>query len=280
MEKINVDAINKIKLLENKDGVGAFSLLWIQAAEKENRSTQNHRFHHHAFFEIHCILRGVMRYALKDKIITVSEGQCAVIPPNVPHRVEQLSDDFCKLTVALDINNIEGISSQRAFVTGIDGDVMHTFSLISKYASEKHEYSAELINLWVTTAVYGIMEGSSYKLHTENAEQPYDTRFLKAKKYVEDNYDVFFSCEDVADYCRLSAKQLGRLFMQYEGISLSDFIKTAKLTAAKRMLLSTDKTQKRISEELGFSSESYFNKFFMKHEGVSPGEYKKRQGEG
>ena len=277
MENINVDAINKIKLLDTKGGGGAFSLLWVQAAEPENRSTQNHRFHHHAFFEIHCVLKGEMRYAFKGRTLGAGEGQCVIIPPHLPHRVESMSAEFCKLTVALDINNIDGFSSPKAWVSDIGQDVMSVFSRISKYASEKHEYASELITLWISTAVYEIMEGSSYKLHSENAEQQYDTRFLKAKKYIEDNYDVFFSCEDVADYCRLSAKQLGRLFVQYEGVGLSDFIKKAKLTAAKKMLTSTDKTQKRISEELGFSSESYFNKFFMKHEGVSPGEYKKRQ---
>ena len=91
MEKINVDAINKIKLLDTNGGSGAFSLLWVQAAEPENRSTQNHRFHHHAFFEIHCVLSGEMRYAFKGHALGVKEGQCMVIPPHLPHRVESRS---------------------------------------------------------------------------------------------------------------------------------------------------------------------------------------------
>lgn len=278
MEKINVDAINKIKLSAWGTVKSPFSLLWIQASERGNKETQNRRLHHHAFFEIHCVLCGKMSYAFKDGNITVSEGQCVVIPPLLAHRVELLSDDFCKLTIALNVDGVEGVPAHSVWVSAIDEDVLRTFSLISRYATEKREYFAERITLMLSEAVYGIMEGSPYKLHTEAAEQSYDARFLKAKKYIEDNYDVFFSCEEVAEYCRLSAKQLGRLFIQYEGVGLSDFIRMTKLGAAKRMLLSTDKNQKMISEALGFSSVSYFNKFFMKWEKISPSEFRKRNG--
>ncbi len=279
MKKFNIDAINKIKLPAGEAAKPPFSLLWIQASEPENRDTQNHRYHHHAFFEIHCVLSGKISYEFKERTLNVCAGQYIVIPPYLPHRVESLSDDFRKLTVAFDINGQEQLSSPKAWVEDTPDEVLSAVSLISRYSAEKHEYSKELIALWLQTAVYTVMSNTSYKLHSESDAETYDPRFLKAKKYIEDNYDVFFSCEGIADYCRLSAKQLGRLFLQYEGVGLSEFIRKTKLDAAKRMLVSSDKSQKKISEELGFSSVSYFNKFFMKWEGVSPGEYKKRQGE-
>ena len=276
MQKLNIDAINKIKLSAAKTAGAPFSLLWVHASEYQNRDTQNRRYHHHAFFEIHCVLSGTISYEFKERTLSARAGEYVVIPPHHPHRVESLSDDFCKLTVAFDINGQEYPSSSKAWVADISDEISDVVSLISKYSAEKHEYSKELITLWLQAAVYIVMSNSSYKLHSEKVGESYDTRFLKAKKYIEDNYDVFFSCEEIAEYCRLSVKQLGRLFLQYEGVGLSEFIRKTKLDAAKRMLVSSEKSQKKISEELGFSSVSYFNKFFMKWEGVSPGEFKKR----
>jgi AraC-like DNA-binding protein len=194
----------------------------------------------------------------------VRAGEYVVIPPHHPHRVESLSDDFCKLTVAFDINGQKYPSSAKAWVADISDDISDLISLVSRYSAEKHGYSKELITLWLQTVLYIIMSSLAYKIRSEDTAESYDPRYLKAKKYVEDNYDVFFSCEEVAEYCRLSVKQLGRLFLQYEGVGLSEFIRKTKLDAAKRMLVSSEKSQKRISEELGFSSVSYFNKFFMK----------------
>ena len=41
------------------------------------------------------------------------------------------------------------------------------------------------------------------------------------------------------------------------------------------MVAKSELTFKQISEAMGFASESYFNAFFKKHVGITPGAYKK-----
>ena len=61
----------------------------------------------------------------------------------------------------------------------------------------------------------------------------FDKRVIKAKMLIEDNTDIFFTCEELSGYCRISAKQLGRLFKKYEGIGLLEYIHRQKTEAAK-----------------------------------------------
>lgn len=279
MEKINIDAINKIKIPARQEQ-SPFLIYWIQATSSENRDTLNHRFHHHAFFELHFITEGEICYGFKEKSITVRSGQFIVVPPLMVHRVEDHSAEFCKLTVAMEIEKnspeFDSMVKLCARVFDIDRDVISAISIIGEYSRTRQEYSVERISLWLQAVVYGVLTKAPHRSVSQNLDDSPDTRFLKAKKYIEDNHDVFFSCDEVARYCHLSTKQLGRLFLQYEGIGLSEFIRNAKLDAAKRMLSQSDRSQKRISEDLGFSSVNYFSKFFSKYEGVSPDEFRKK----
>ena len=121
--------------------------------------------------------------------------------------------------------------------------------------------------------IYTVAESSAVRNAVPTS--PYDTRMIKAKKYIEDNPQIFMTCEEVASYCNLSVKQLGRLFLQYENVSLLAFIHGQKIEEAKRMIKESDELFESISEKLGFSSVNYFGKFFTKHTGVTPGDYRR-----
>jgi AraC-like DNA-binding protein len=103
----------------------------------------------------------------------------------------------------------------------------------------------------------------------------YDGRIFRAKKYIEDNPSSFFTCGELAALCHLSEKQMTRLFYKYEGKSLLAYIHEQKLKVAKELLGESDATQESIALALGFSSVHYFNKFFLRHAGKSPGEFRK-----
>lgn len=50
------------------------------------------------------------------------------------------------------------------------------------------------------------------------------------------------------------------------------------LTEAKRLLYWSDITAREVSLELGFETDGYFNRFFKKYTGMTPGEYRKTAG--
>ena len=96
-----------------------------------------------------------------------------------------------------------------------------------------------------------------------------------AKQYIIDNIKEALKLSDVAAYCHLSNKQITRIFEIYENVAPAQYIRQQRIKVIEKTLLDSQQSLKEISEEFNFSSEYYFNAFFKKHTGMSPGEYKK-----
>ena len=95
-----------------------------------------------------------------------------------------------------------------------------------------------------------------------------------AKQYVIDNADQQLSVSEISDYCYLSEKQLTRLFAA-DGITPADFIRKEKIKLIEGYLNEGKLSLREISEKLSFANEYYFNTFFKKYSGMTPGEYRK-----
>ncbi len=280
MRNSNIEALNKVTIpIEGVFGA-APSVLWINAACRENRYTLNLKPHNHAFFEMHLIIGGSISYRFNDGEFTVSENSLIVISPHVIHCIPEESDDFQKVTVAFEIEGDGEIKSilegkKKAVVT-MNDDMKRSVDFIIRRAKSKSVCSELLIKNRLCELIYSVAEslGARPAVSSEN----YDTRVIKAKKYIEDNPHIFLTCDEVARYCNVSSKQLGRLFYQYEKISLLAFIHGQKIEDAKKLVLETDELFETISQRLGFSSVNYFGKFFAKHTSMTPGDFRKTFG--
>jgi AraC family transcriptional activator of pobA len=65
------------------------------------------------------------------------------------------------------------------------------------------------------------------------------------------------------------------VFALYNHKSLLLVIQERVLLEAKRLLFYTEKTSKEIAYELGFEDANHFSKFFKKHTGQTPTDFKK-----
>ena len=139
-------------------------------------------------------------------------------------------------------------------------------------AQEKNDNKSKavLVQLAICSVLYRIIGRTGMDYIENTTEAMRDDRVLSAKKYIEDNPDIFFTCAEVASYCQLSTKQLGRLFNKYEGMGLLEYIHNTKIKQAKELLLHTDDSQTNIAKKLGFLDTQYFGKFFQREVGKTP----------
>ncbi|WP_437888228.1 helix-turn-helix domain-containing protein [Phytobacter sp. V91] len=80
-----------------------------------------------------------------------------------------------------------------------------------------------------------------------------------------------YSCE-----MGMSPGHLSRLCRLTLGMSSLDVINMRVLQEAQRELVYTSKTIKQLAAFLGFNDEAYFTRFFHKHAGVSPSQFRER----
>jgi AraC family transcriptional regulator len=85
------------------------------------------------------------------------------------------------------------------------------------------------------------------------------------------------SLAELAELCKLSARQLTRAFRISRGCSIGSYIIQSRIDKAKR-LLRTDQNVKSIAHALGFNSPSHFYIAFHRATGETPRQYRQRTG--
>ncbi len=83
--------------------------------------------------------------------------------------------------------------------------------------------------------------------------------------------------EDIAKALYFSRSRLSTRFKEETGVTLTDFIRKEKAIEGGRLLRYSGKSIANISDYLGFSSQSHFNRVFKKYIGISPSEYRERK---
>ena len=272
MRVYDVDAINKIDVGRGGDLI---TPLWIKAAEGDHGDSLTYKDHSHTFFELHVTLLGGICYGIGNDEIRLSSGEALLVPEGVLHRVTSVSNDFFKITVAFSSSGLGYPvlgADNGCYLVGALG--RSTLSLLDEiFAPERirGEFSQEITRAFLSELVYSALSDIGAKGRREATP---DTRVFMAKKYIDDNPQIFFTCEEVAAYCRLSSKHLGRLFSEEEGVSLLEYIHKRKLIMATEMIEKTALSYAEISRRLGFGGAQYFGKFILKYTGKTPGEYR------
>ena len=110
-------------------------------------------------------------------------------------------------------------------------------------------------------------------LHT--AKNKHNETIDKVKRLIASNYNICVS--DIAKECNISESSLYSIFQKHSDRSINDIRKNAVMEKAKELLVSTDTPIEDISQQLRFSSSSYFRKCFKEYFGISPREMRKKE---
>ncbi len=97
-------------------------------------------------------------------------------------------------------------------------------------------------------------------------------------KYIRTHLGSPLSISELARRVGYTEYYFSHKFKKEVGCSVTDFIIKEKISQAKLMLEGTNDTIQSISDALSFSNRSYFYTCFQKLTGISPSEYRKRNG--
>lgn len=92
--------------------------------------------------------------------------------------------------------------------------------------------------------------------------------------YIEGNLGEDLSLVRLAEQVYLNPSYLSRLFKQVTGVNLSDFIESARVKHAKKLLEKDGLRVNEIARRVGYDTAASFTRFFRKSTGVSPQEYR------
>lgn len=250
------------------------------AESADHFSTLSPIMHQHASVELHLILEGAQQYQALNTLYTVPAGHFLLIPSDIPHKHITTEPNTRKYTISFSASgegcyDLAPFFEKKLIFKAATPMALTALTDIEKEAEFKGEYSAPLMEsklfqfLLYLARDCGISEGSGVF-----AEEK-DPRLSLAQQYIGDNIERSISCQEVADYCHLSQKQLARLFARSLGISIANYIRSQRVARIRQLLMDSDYSLEQISEKMHFSNVYHFNTFFSKYAGVSPGRFRK-----
>lgn len=116
---------------------------------------------------------------------------------------------------------------------------------------------------------------SAYMKTQHLTEPNVDLLVNEAKNYLWETVDTVADLQAFCKKNHISYSYFRKIFKLYTGIAPHQFYLDLKIMRSKEMIVSTDKTIKEITYELGFESIHYFSRLFKKKTGLSPSELRK-----
>jgi AraC family transcriptional regulator of arabinose operon len=104
-----------------------------------------------------------------------------------------------------------------------------------------------------------------------------DRRVKRVVEMLDEHLGTPLRVRDLARLVGLGASRLEHLFKEEARISIRDYLRDRRLTAAAAMLESTEERVSVISFQVGFQHVANFNHAFKKRYGISPRRYREQR---
>lgn len=95
-----------------------------------------------------------------------------------------------------------------------------------------------------------------------------------AYEFVNENYTGDCSLCRIAEALNISPNYLHTVFVKHIGITPFEYVTQKRIEKAKKLIMAGEKTMLEIAMEIGFCSQSHFNKVFKEKTGQTPVEYR------
>lgn len=237
--------------------------------------------HHHAGFEVHIVTEGHYIYHTDDASMRVEAGELLILSPLVRHYSPYDSEGAEKFTLTYTV-----LKNSKIFASAEAPPYKHMkapaqmLDAIKTIQAEKKlssYLSNDIIENRVFECIVYLMRNFIAQPNGRRYEddEGMDARVLLAKQYINDNINRAVSVSEVSAYCCISPRQLARLFLAHENTPIAEYIRHRRCIHIEHLLAETALSLKKISEAMDFNNEYYFNTFFKKHSGMTPGTYRK-----
>lgn len=253
---------------------------WIEQRIPDRSATKKR--HSHNGYEIHMMMEGSHVYECDNRLFTLHEGEFLMFPAGVTHRLVSSMHPIKKfvITFSLDTPALNGwaYGCSRECVFGkTNEDIISAIGFIKREWEEASLCSEALIENRVFEIAVGLIRacGGSDITKRCSGDVPIDGRVELAKQFIRDNIEEPLQVSEVASYCYLSEKQLTRIFGDFEKMTVAAYIRIERVRHIERLLADSKLSITEICERMRFPTESGFNAFFKKYNGMPPGEYRK-----
>ena len=153
------------------------------------------------------------------------------------------------------------------------GTLQSLFQLMLLEQEQKQTHSHEIISGYLKIIMVELTRLLESNQQAEDYKQP-DERFIAFLEWVEILHKEVKNITVYADKVHLSHRQLNRICLDITGKTANQILNDRISLEAKRLLFNNQTSAKEAGYLLGFDDPSNFIKFFKRHNGESPTQFK------
>lgn len=269
----------------------------ISCSYKEEPIDSKIRFLHcHDGYEVLMMKRGNVGMQIEDRTITLQPGDIVLIPPYVFHfACQQSSDTYCHVVLNMKETVIQSLIARDEsyrhitdvfyqtpdYHIHVNGSTLRQLidiacALEAASGSKADAYGANILSKSLLSIILVILNrqaASSVAPILPQTQAPSMPKVVTdVIHYVDQNLAGDLSVSGIAESVHLNSVYLTRLFRQYSGLSLQQYIIEKRLAEAKRMLRN-GQSPTDVCYACGFNNYSNFSRTFTNHVKISPRQY-------
>lgn len=296
MAKEKANIINEYHLNRHKPDRPQFALHDLKEYLKTNQC-QAVKPHIHSFYQVIWFKKGKGKHSIDFKEYDVFDNAIFFVAPNQVHYFDEKMDyegvliHFNELFMVqeqrsmgffLNYNLFNNLYQQPSCCvgTGIDNILDRYILQIEQELENEESFGKELmLKNYLQSFLIQIQRrkndfeksfSPSFPLMDEKRMQ-----LLKFATLIDEHYKEGYSVVEYARLLHISSRSLSDLTQQQLRKTPSQMIQERIILEAQRLLLYSNLNINQVGYRLGFDDASYFVKYFKKHTGVSPSEFKK-----
>lgn len=245
------------------------------------------RLHYHDFYQIYLLIKGQLRHETQTDAQILYSGDCFVIPPEFPHRIQRMAEDtefyaFSFRREFLSASTDPAVGGLLEKLTPKDtrlkislpGNRLSGLEQLLEYSLR--EFTAQQEG-W-ETAVRGMLTAILVLLSREAPELADSEKgFRECIAYLDAHICEPVRINDLLARYHVSASTFYRRFRALTGKSFRDYVTQKRLEKACMLLRDTDIPVRSVGGMCGFSDHAGFYRVFVAHTGVSPRKYRENR---
>lgn len=250
--------------------------------------------HTHDEYEIYYLISGERSYFIENRIYHVCAGNLVFVNKNTIHMTSQfgecyherivieLKDHLISSVLACtdELNLAQFFAQHQGVIALAPEDQEYVLQLLDSIATEIRLRNPGYKLLAISQLVRLLSFSLAHFEHSESITPPSTTathqKISEVASYISAHCVEASSLDQVARHFYMSKSYLSRVFKEFTGYTVNEFINVNRIQLARKMLADTDMSITEIADSLGYGSITHFEKTFRKYTENTPLKYRRQ----
>jgi len=241
------------------------------------------------------VRKGEVVYSGNDRNIALHRNDIYINLPGFKLRTKSVSDDYEAIVLLIDVKlsidtpvskdmvrssffPLLELKEPKMPVSEEDGmHIEEIMLMIRDRIMSESIYKERILKMLYSVLILELMNLQELKKRKVNLSERSEDLYIGFIRMLPTSYKEHHDISYYAEQLSVTPTYLSRIVKQVSNHTVIEFINQMLMSEASWMLTATDQPISQIAEELHFSDQASFSKFFSRMKGCSPKEYRKKE---